>query len=460
MASFHAELHLAGTSYRVVRCHQACHQSVDARGRVNAKVRHDLLHLTVDVSDDDALLAWAADPFKALAGEVVFYNATQLVALETIAFAAAQCVGYHESFESGAGGDGAYVCQLTLTAPAFELRGGGAPAAAATTAASLQTAAKVAAKGQAAAAKVARAAAEAEALATAAATLTGKSAAEIAGAGAAAAAAVILPGGLPAALPTGFMPEHSLQEFARTIGGSEHMRPPEVIDQLYHLFNAASAASVPGRPSLAHWKAVENLMRSSYYVDPQSGKTLPLNGHWPPGNGGYQRQTVQLQEGDRYDRYQGSVFNKKTDPVTGDSIDYEAGDEFDVTFGGNFVSPLGKAGQPDAPQSFESRALNMAEDRYPFKYTIDILQDVPTDAVTAELANVIPWYGQPGGGTQLDIRFPKEYPKGQPWKYEEWKQMQNQGFAKIELQSSPNDQFEVLPKNKVRQLKDHPKKVV
>ena len=51
---------------------------------------------------------------------------TQLVALETIAFAAAQCVGYHESFESGASGEGAYVCQLTSTAPAFALRGGGA----------------------------------------------------------------------------------------------------------------------------------------------------------------------------------------------------------------------------------------------------------------------------------------------------------------------------------------------
>ncbi|WP_345059983.1 type VI secretion system tube protein TssD [Hymenobacter glaciei] len=457
MASFHAELHLAGTSYRVVRCHYACHQPTDAQGRVNAKVRHDLLHLALDVPDGDALLAWAADPFKAQAGEVVFYNATQLVALETIAFAAGQCVGYHESFESGAGRDGAYVCQLTLTAPAFELRSGGAPAAAAAVTASLQTAADVAAKAKAAAAKVARAAATAEALATAAATLAGKSVADIAGAGAAAAAAVILPAGLP----TGFVAEHSLQEFARTIGGAQHMLPPEVIDQLYQLFNAASAASVPGQPSLAHWKAVENLMRSSYYVDPKDGDMKPLNGHWPPGNGGYQRQTVQLKKGDTYDRYQGTVFNKTSNPVPGEpDLDHVTGDVFDVKFGGNFVSPLGKAGMPNSPQSFESRALNMAEDQYPFKYTIEILQDVPTGAVYGELANVIPWYGQPGGGTQLDIRFPKEYPKGEKWKYEEWKQMQRQGFAKIELQSSPNDQFEVLPKNKVRQLKDQPKKLV
>ena len=217
---------------------------------------------------------------------------------------------------------------------------------------------------------------------------------------------------------------------------------------------------MPGQPSLAHWKAVENLMRSSYYVDPKDGETKKLNGHWPPANGGYQRQTVQLKAGDRYDRYQGTVFNKTENPVTRKlDVDHVTGDEFKVTFGGNFVSPLGQAGLPTAPQSFESRALNMAEDQYPFKYTIDILQDVPPDAVYGEVANVIPWYGQPGGGTQLNIRFPEEY-KGEPWKYREWQRMQEKGLAKIDLQSSPNGQFEVLPKNKVRQLRDHPKKTV
>jgi hypothetical protein len=456
MASFFAELHLTGNRYRVVRCHYGASQSTDARGRVNAKVRHDLLHLTVDVPDNDDLLHWAATAHKPQAGEVVFYNPTQLVALETIAFTAGECVGYQEVFESGVGGDGSYVCQLIIAAPAFELRAGGAPPAVAVATASLQKAAAVASQARSATTAVATAAAAAEATATAAAAATGASAAAIAAAGAAAAAAHILPAGLPA----GFVPEHSLSEFTATIGGAQHMKPPEVIEQLYHLFNAASAASVPGQPSLAHWKAVENLMRSSYYVDPKDGETKKLNGHWPPANGGYQRQTVQLKEGDRYDRYQGTVFDKALNPVTNKAdLDHVTGDEFDVTFGGNFVSPLGQAGMPDAHQTFESRALNMAEDKYPFKYTIDILQDVPTDAVYGEVANVIPWYGQPGGGTQLNIIFPKEY-EGQSWKYEEWQQMQKLGFAKINLQSSPNGQFEVLPDNKVRQLRDHPKKVV
>ena len=203
---------------------------------------------------------------------------------------------------------------------------------------------------------------------------------------------------LPAGLPAGFVAEHSLPEFAATIGGAQHMKPPEVIEQLYHLFNAASAASLPCQPSLAHWQAVEDLMRSSYYVDPADGKTMPLNGHWPPANGGYQRQTAQLKEGDRYDRYQGSVFDKTENPITSEfDVDHVTGDVFDVTFGGNFVSPLGQTNVLGVPQSFESRALNMTEDKYPFKYTIDILQDVPTDAVYGEVANVIPWYGQPGG---------------------------------------------------------------
>ncbi len=137
-------------------------------------------------------------------------------------------------------------------------------------------------------------------------------------------------------------------------------------------------------------------------------------------------------------------------------LDHVTGDKYVVKFGGNFVSPPDVSG---VPQSFPSRALNIAENQYPFKYTIEILQDVPTNAVYGELANVIPWYGQPGGGTQVNIIFPKEH-NGEIWKYREWQRMEEKGLAKIDLQSSPNGQFEVLPGNKVRQLRDHPKKAV
>ena len=82
-------------------------------------MRHGPLGLTLDVPDDDELLAWAAAPFKPLAGEVVFFDLTAQVPHETIAFAAGHCVGYHEDFEDSRTGPGAYVCQLRISVPAF-----------------------------------------------------------------------------------------------------------------------------------------------------------------------------------------------------------------------------------------------------------------------------------------------------------------------------------------------------
>ena len=128
MASFYAELHVEGAAYRVVHCSYVCHQATDNRGRVLAKVRYAPLELVLDVPTDDQLLAWAHAPHKPLAGAVVFYDVVAQTAHETIAFTAGECVQYAEQFASGATGDGAYVCQLTITAPSFELRAGG-PAA-------------------------------------------------------------------------------------------------------------------------------------------------------------------------------------------------------------------------------------------------------------------------------------------------------------------------------------------
>ncbi len=55
---------------------------------------------------------FARQPSLAWQGRGYSVALTQLVDLETIAFAAGECVGYHEQFASGATGDGAYVCQL------------------------------------------------------------------------------------------------------------------------------------------------------------------------------------------------------------------------------------------------------------------------------------------------------------------------------------------------------------
>jgi hypothetical protein len=419
MASFYAELQVAGNTYPVRRCSFAFHQPTDPRGRVHARVRHEPLYLLLDVPDDDALFHWASTPHKPLAGQVVFYETARRIARETLAFAAGECVGYAETFDAGDTSDGAYQCQLVITAPAFELRVGG-PAAVVKPASKSMSGMVITISNLAAAAGgVAAAASGAKALASA------------------------------AAAPKAPTPEYTLAEFAATIGGAEHMQPPTVINQLYDLYNAASAASAPGKPSLPHWKALEDLLCSSYYEDPDDGnKVKKLNGHWPPANGGYQRQTVQLKKGDTFDRYQGSVIDKKPDPADPKkTVDLETGDEFDVTFIGEFLSPLGKAGTPATPQSFESRALNRPKEDYPLAYTIEILEDVPLDTVRGELAQVIPWYGQPGGGTQMRLEFPKP-----DWKRKEWTKMQDSGYAKIKLDSSPSGAYAVLPDNRAKKI--------
>ncbi len=125
MASFSAELTVAGHTYPVRRCEFGFSQATDARGRVQAKVRHGLLHLTLDVPDHDQLLAWAQAAHKPLSGHVTFFETNREAARETVSFAAGQCVGYEEVFVSGAGGDGAYVCQLTLTSEGLTLAPGG-----------------------------------------------------------------------------------------------------------------------------------------------------------------------------------------------------------------------------------------------------------------------------------------------------------------------------------------------
>jgi hypothetical protein len=128
MASFYAELHVAGVTYPVRHCAYEFTQATSERGRVVAKVRHGLVRLTLDVPDDDKLLDWAHTPYKPLAGRVSFYDAKGGPVLETLAWEAGQCVGYQEEFSSGDQSQGAYVCHLTIAAPTLTLQPGG-PAA-------------------------------------------------------------------------------------------------------------------------------------------------------------------------------------------------------------------------------------------------------------------------------------------------------------------------------------------
>jgi hypothetical protein len=125
MSSFYAELVVAGQTYPLRQCEFGFTQATDPRGRVQAKVRHGLLYLTLDVPDSDLLLDWAHAPHKPLSGHVTFFEPDQRTARETLSFAAGQCVHYQETFVAGDGAAGAYVCQLTLTSTGLSMAPGG-----------------------------------------------------------------------------------------------------------------------------------------------------------------------------------------------------------------------------------------------------------------------------------------------------------------------------------------------
>ena len=126
MSSFYAELTVGGLSlYPLRQCQFEFTQATDQRGRAAAKVRHGLLHLTLDVPEDDQLLDWANTVHKPLAGHVTFFEDDRRTARETLSFAAGQCVSYQETFVAGDGQAGAYVCQLIITSDGLALAPGG-----------------------------------------------------------------------------------------------------------------------------------------------------------------------------------------------------------------------------------------------------------------------------------------------------------------------------------------------
>jgi hypothetical protein len=117
MASFSAELHVAGHVFPVTHCHFEVEQATQLRGRVSAKVRYGPVRLVLDVPTGDVLPAWAVDAHKRQAANVVFLEAGGGRAVETLRLPAAYCVAYREQFVSGDAAGGAYQCYLTLSDP-------------------------------------------------------------------------------------------------------------------------------------------------------------------------------------------------------------------------------------------------------------------------------------------------------------------------------------------------------
>ncbi|WP_052732324.1 type VI secretion system tube protein TssD [Hymenobacter terrenus] len=116
MASFYAELRVAGYVFRIWHCTYGSTQDTDGHGRAIAKVRNTLAEFVLDVPDHNFLEGWANDPLKRLPAEAVFSDATNRT-LETMRFEAAYCVGYQEFFASGDTAGGSYQCRVTLSDP-------------------------------------------------------------------------------------------------------------------------------------------------------------------------------------------------------------------------------------------------------------------------------------------------------------------------------------------------------
>ena len=117
MASFSAELQVAGRVYPLLRCDYHAYQDTDGRGRVIARVRHSPLELLLDAPRDSFLAAWAADAYKRCAVAIVYRDANGGQALETLRLTGAYCVGYQQVFRAGDATTGSYVVHLRLTDP-------------------------------------------------------------------------------------------------------------------------------------------------------------------------------------------------------------------------------------------------------------------------------------------------------------------------------------------------------
>jgi hypothetical protein len=99
-----------------------------------------------------------------------------------------------------------------------------------------------------------------------------------------------------------------------------------------------------------------------------------LNKGWPPNRGAIHTKEITLKSGEKIDRYGGYI-----DDETGKFIDR-----------GTFTA------KPDVP--FEKRALPISTKEKPYK-VYEVVKDLPH----VQEGEVIPWFGQPGGGMQYEL---------------------------------------------------------
>ena len=150
---------------------------------------------------------------------------------------------------------------------------------------------------------------------------------------------------------TGFKPQMrpaSLSEFSKT--APEFESNPALARQAHDLYTQQK------------WGELEELFNKN-----------GINGGYPPNNGAIGTRTTTLRPGSRIDRY-GGFFDEN-----GNFVDK-----------GQYLSPEGS--------SFGSRALQESALNKPYR-AYEVIKPIPG----VQEGNVIPWYGQPGRGTQYQL---------------------------------------------------------
>lgn len=151
-------------------------------------------------------------------------------------------------------------------------------------------------------------------------------------------------------------------------------------------------------------------------------KNNNLNGGWPPANGGYNIvDDVSFTAGQKFDRYSGAIGN-----FSGTGT---------PTLGGSFTSPI----VDGYTYTFSQRALNNPETSYDFYYEIDVLNNLLP--FKGQIADVIPWFGQVGGGTQMMWKIPIDPMTG----YQKtWNKLAQEGYIKVTIIRSPSGKYNNL----------------
>ncbi|WP_294293484.1 glycohydrolase toxin TNT-related protein [uncultured Chryseobacterium sp.] len=151
-------------------------------------------------------------------------------------------------------------------------------------------------------------------------------------------------------------------------------------------------------------------------------KNNNLNGGWSPANGGYNIiDNIPFSAGQKFDRYSGAVGSYSG---TGTPI-----------LGGSFTSPIVDGYR----YTFSQRALNMPEKSYDFYYEIDVMNNLLP--FKGQLADVSPWFGQVGGGTQMMWKIPIDPMTG----YQKtWNKLAQEGYIKVTIIKSPSGKYNNL----------------